>query len=80
MVEQGGEVGDLVGDGIGRAGKWWRGFIELADAISAGEFSKDGGDTAAGVGEVVGIGAADGLEGRAEFTPPCFAGGELNVG
>ena len=32
------------------------------------------------MGVVVGIGAADGLEGQMKFLPPCFAGCKLYVG
>ena len=67
LLEQGGEVGDLIGDSIGGAGDWRRGFIEFALAIIVGEFLQDGGDSAAGVGIVVGVGAAYGLEGGTEF-------------
>jgi hypothetical protein len=80
LLQQGSEEGDLVGHSICRAGGQWRGFVEFTHAISTGKFLQDGGDAVAGVDIVVGLGASDGLEGRAEFAPPCFAGRELYVG
>ena len=53
------------------------GFIEFVYAIGDGNSC---GNAGAGVGVVVGVGVSDGLEGRAEFAPPCFAGRELYVG
>ena len=61
------EKGGEVGDLVGHA-------------IGASKFAEDGGDTATGVGVVVGIGEAHGLKGRTEFSSPGFTGCELYVG
>lgn len=37
LLEELGEEGDLIGDGVGGAG-WSRGIVELAYAVGAGEF------------------------------------------
>ena len=37
LLEELGEQGDLIGDGVGGAG-WSRGIVELAYAVGAGEF------------------------------------------
>ena len=39
LLEQGGQIGDLVGDGVGGTGGWRRGFIEFVDTVRSGEFS-----------------------------------------
>ena len=39
LLEQGGQVGDLVGDGVGGTRGWQRGFIEFVDTVLSGEFS-----------------------------------------
>lgn len=37
LLEELGEEGDLIGDGVGGAGGSW-GIVELAHAVGAGEF------------------------------------------
>jgi len=75
LLEQGCQVGDLVGDGIGRTGGWWRSFVEFADSIRSCEFTQYDGDAVVGVSVVVCVCSADGLESWTKLSTPCLAGG-----
>eukprot|EP00804_Cyclotella_cryptica_P019055 CCRYP_014459-RA/>CCRYP_014459-RA protein AED:0.69 eAED:0.20 QI:0/0/0/0.5/1/1/2/0/510 len=79
LLEELGEQGDLIGDGVGGAGGC-RGIVELAYAVGASELLQDGSNGGGVVGMVVGELAPDGLEGWAEFASPVMAACDVNVG
>ena len=80
LLEEFGEVGDLVRDGVCAAGVAGRGFGELAYCVGTGTFDKDGLDACGVMGVVVGVLASDGLDGRTKFASIVLAGCEFNVG
>ena len=69
----------MVGDGVGGAGGCWC-VVEFVHAVGAGKFLEDDCD-GGGVGcVIVGLLAANGLEGWADFAAPVMAGCDVDVG
>ena len=79
-MEEFGEIGDLVRDGMGAAGVLGRCFGEFAYDVGPGTFNKDGLDACGIMCVVVGILALDGLDGGMKFASVVFAGCEFDVG
>ena len=69
----------MVHDGMGSSAGG-RHICKLADAVSTSQFGEHEGNAGVGVAKVVGVLAVDGLEGRAEFAAPVFAGGKIDIG
>ena len=79
MLKELGEKGDLICEGIG-CSTGGRSICQLADSVGTSKFHEHEGNAGLGVAEVVGVLAANGLEGRAEFAAPVFAGSKIDIG
>ena len=78
VLEELGEDGHLLGDGIGEF-NGCECIGEFSDAVSTGKLSEDDGDAGGIMHVVVGERAADCLESWPEFAAPIFGCGDVDV-